>query len=51
MADITLHCAVPLTLFAYWILHAPRQQAATLTPLAWSVDPTVYLPTSYCAAS
>lgn len=42
VADMTLHYAVPLTLFAYWIVRVPRQQAATLTPLAWSVYPAVY---------
>jgi len=42
VADMTLHYAVPLSLFAYWIARVPRQDASTLGPFAWSVYPAVY---------
>ncbi|WP_229213412.1 MULTISPECIES: Pr6Pr family membrane protein [unclassified Duganella] len=42
VADMTLHYVVPLMLLAYWIWRVPRQDAATLSPFAWSAYPAVY---------
>lgn len=42
VADMTLHYAVPIALFAYWIWRPPRQPIPALAPLSWSLYPALY---------
>jgi hypothetical protein len=42
IADVILHYAVPVALFAYWIRFPPKQKLPVWTPLAWCVYPILY---------
>jgi len=43
VADMTLHYAVPIALFVYWISFPPSQKLSIWAPLSWSLYPLIYL--------
>ena len=43
VADMTLHYAVPMALFVYWISFPPSQKLSIWAPLSWSLYPLIYL--------
>jgi hypothetical protein len=43
LADVTLHYAVPMAAFVYWIWFPPSQRLPFWAPLAWCIYPIVCL--------
>jgi hypothetical protein len=43
VADATLHYAVPMALFVYWICFPPSQRLPFWAPLAWCTYPVIYV--------
>ena len=43
IADMTLHYAIPIALFGYWISFPPSQKLSIWAPLAWCLYPLIYL--------
>jgi hypothetical protein len=43
VADVTLHYAVPMAVFVYWIWFPPSQRLPFWAPLAWCIYPVIYV--------
>jgi hypothetical protein len=43
VADMTLHYAVPIALFVYWVSFPPSTKLSVWAPFAWCLYPLIYL--------